>query len=65
MEMKKKKEQKSLDIDELVKQRPVLTEEEMNNFATYEEIVSEAMKMFDEEVQRIWDEYDSKQKKRK
>ena len=50
----------SVCIEELVKQRPVLTEEEMNEFCSYEEIVSNALRLFDEEVQKIWKEYDSK-----
>ena len=65
--MKKKKfdyKQQTLDISELVKQRPVLTEEEMKEFCTYEEIVADAIVMFEEEVQKIWREYDSKNRKR-
>ena len=58
--MKEKKEQPTLNIDELAKQRPVLTEEEMKEFCTYEEIVADAIVMFEEEVQKIWREYDSK-----
>ena len=50
----------SVCIEELVKQRPVLTEEGMNEFCSYEEIVSNALRLFDEEVQKIWKEYDSK-----
>ena len=42
-----------LSIDELVKQRPVLTEEEMNEFCTYEEIVADAKRLFDEKVADI------------
>lgn len=54
---KKKKDSKTVNIAELVKQRPVLNEEEMKEFATYEEIVSDALRLFDEEVQRISNEY--------
>jgi TPR repeat protein len=42
-----------LSIEELVKQRPVLTEEEMNEFCTYEEAVDEAMNMLDKEMAKI------------
>ena len=42
-----------LSIEELVKQRPVLTEEEMNEFYTYEEAVDEAMNLLDEEMAKI------------
>ena len=53
----------TLCVEELVKQRPILTEEEMAEFCTYEEIVADAKAMFDEEVQKIWREYDSHQSK--
>ena len=53
----------SLSIEELVKQRPKLTEDEMAEFCTYEEAVAEALQMYDEEVRRIWKEYDSRQTK--
>lgn len=62
--MKKKKvefRQQTLDISELVKQRPVLTEKEMKEFCTYDEIVADAKEMFEEEVQKIWREKDSPQ----
>lgn len=62
MEKKNNKSQ-TLCIEELVKQRPILTEEEMAEFCTYEEIVADAKAMFDEEVQKIWKEYDSRQSK--
>ena len=52
-----------INIDELVKQRPVLTEEEMKEFCTYEEIVADAKAMFDEEIQKLWKEYDSRRSK--
>ena len=42
-----------LSIEELVKKRPVLTKEEMNEFCTYEEAVDEAMRLFDEAVAEI------------
>ena len=49
----------TLCIEELVRQRPILTEEEMNNFCTYEEIVADAKAQFDEDIKRIWQENDS------
>ena len=48
-----KKKNITVNIDELVKQRPVLTEEEMNEFCTYEEIVADAKRLFDEMVAEI------------
>jgi len=58
-----KKKSQMINIDELVKQRPVLTEEEMKEFCTYEEIVADAKAMFDEEIQKLWKEYDSRRSK--
>ncbi len=46
-------------IEEWVKERPILTEEEMNSFMTYDEIISEAKRLFDEAVKKIWQEHDS------
>lgn len=43
----------TVNIGELTKHRPVLTEEEMNKFYTYEEAVDEAMRLFDETVAEI------------
>lgn len=51
--MEKKKNNIAVNIGELVKQRPVLTEEEMNEFCTYEEIVADAKRLFDEMVAEI------------
>lgn len=51
--MNKKKNNMTVNIGELTKQRPVLTEEEMNKFYTYEEAVDEAMRLFDETVAEI------------
>jgi hypothetical protein len=62
MEKKNNKSQ-TLCVEELVKQRPILTEEAMTEFCTYEEIVTDAKTMFDAEVQKIWREYDSRQGK--
>ena len=41
MEKKNKKSQTL--VEELVKQRPILTEEEMAEFCTYEEIVTDTL----------------------
>ena len=60
---KKNNPSQTLCIEELVKQRPILTEEEMAEFCTYEEIVADAKSMLDKEVQKIWREYDSRQSK--
>ena len=46
-------------LDELVKRRPILTKEEMDSFMTYDEIISEAKRLFDEAVLKIWKEHDS------
>lgn len=51
--MNKKKNNMTVNIGELTKQRPVLTEEEMNKFYTYEEAVDEAMRLFVETVAEI------------
>jgi hypothetical protein len=51
--MNKKKNNMTVNIGELTKQRPVLTEEEMNKFYTYEEAVDESMRLFDETVAEI------------
>ena len=56
---KENKRNQTLCIEELVKQRPILTEEEMADFCTYDEIVTDAKAQFDEEIKRIWQEYDS------
>ena len=53
--MNKKKNNVTVNIGELVKQRPVLTEEEMNEFYTYEEAVDEAMRLLDKTVAEIYD----------
>ena len=50
---------KALFIEQMAKQRPILTEEEINNFCTFEEIIAEAKTMFDAEIDRIWQEHDS------
>ena len=51
--MNKKKNNMTVNIGELTKQRPVLNEEEMNKFYTYEEAVDEAMRLFVETVAEI------------
>ena len=59
MRKKDNKQNQKLCLEELVKQRPILTEEEMNSFMTYDEIISEAKRLFDEAVNKIWQEHDS------
>jgi len=46
-------------VEELVKQRPILTEEEIKDFCTFEEIVADAKSIFDEKVKKIIQEYDN------
>jgi len=46
-------------LDELVKQRLILTKVDMDSFMTYDEIISEAKRLFDEAVLKIWQERDS------
>lgn len=55
--MKKRNKHQTLDIDEIVLQRPILTEEDMKNFCTYEEIVAEAEIMFNEKVVELLQQY--------
>lgn len=43
-------------VKEAIKQRPILTEHEMN-FMTYEEAVQKCLEMFDEDAKRIEQEY--------
>lgn len=59
MEDMKSNKSQTLSIKELARQRPILTKEEMAEFCTYEEIVADAKAMFDDEVKKIWKEYDS------
>ena len=47
----------TLCIEELVKQRPIRTEAELNDFYSYEEAVQECMQLFDEGVKQINQEY--------
>ncbi len=37
-------------VEKSVKQRPILTEEEMKDFCTYDEIVTDTLRMLDEKV---------------
>lgn len=60
MENKKNKHhQNSILIRELAKQRPILTEEEINSFCTFEEIITDAKEYFDTRVKNIIKEYDN------
>ena len=51
MEQKNKNSQTL--VEELVKQRSILTEEEMAEFCTYEEIVTDTLQTFDDMVNSI------------
>ena len=43
-------------VEDAIKQRPILTEHEMN-FMTYEEAVQKCLEMFDEDARKIEQEY--------
>lgn len=58
MKKKNNKDQASTLVEELVKKTPVLTKEEMDNFCTFEEIIANAKKMFDDKVKNIIAQYD-------
>ena len=51
--MEKKNKKCQTLVEELVKQRPILTEEEMAEFCTYEEIVIDTLQTFDDMVNSI------------
>lgn len=51
--MEKKNKKCQTLVEELVKQRPILTEEEMTEFCTYEEIVADTLQTFDDMVNSI------------
>jgi hypothetical protein len=57
MEKKDNNHSQTLCIEEIVKQRPILTEEEMSNFYSYDEAVQECMRLFDEGMDKINQEY--------
>lgn len=57
MNYRNNKSHRVLCVEEIAKQNPILTEEEMNNFMTYEEIIAEATKMLDDEINKINQEY--------
>ena len=42
---------------------PILTESDMNNMCTYEEIVDDALAMFDEKVKKLIQAYDANRSK--
>lgn len=60
MKKKNNKDQASTLVEELVKKTPVLTKEEMDNFCTFEEIIANAKKMFDDKVKNIIAQYEDK-----
>lgn len=55
--MEKKNNKSQTLVEELVKQHPILTEEETNNVYSYEEAVQECMRLFDEGVKQVNQEY--------
>ena len=59
MNKKKNNKHQTLCIEEITKELPILTESEMNNLCTYEEILNDALIMFDEKVKNIIQTNDS------
>ena len=55
--MKKKNNKSQTLVEDLVKQRPILTEEEMNSFDSYDEAVQKCMQLFDKGVKQVNQEY--------
>jgi len=47
----------TLDVDELAKQNPILTEEDLEDCYTFEEAVKECIRQYDEGVKQINKEY--------
>jgi len=56
---KRNKTNQTLCVEEIASKNPILTEEDMNELCTYEEMVSEALRVFDEKVEKIIQQYDS------
>ena len=63
--MEKKNIKSQTLVEDLVKQRPILTEEEMNSFYSYDEAVQKCMQLFDEGVNQVNQEYVNYYKKSK
>ena len=47
----------TLDVDELARQNPILTEEDLEDCYTFEEAVQECIRQYDEGVKQINKEY--------
>lgn len=63
MGKKNNKQYQTLCIEDIVKKMPMLTESDMNNMCTYEEIVNDALAMFDEKVKKLIQAYDTNKSK--
>mgnify|MGYP003306978859 CR=1 FL=1 len=50
----------TLCIEKIVSKKPILTEQEMNDFCSFEEIIADARAMFDEKIKTILSKNDSK-----
>lgn len=57
--MKNNKPNQTLCLEDIVKERPILTESEMNNFYTYEEAVAECIRLFKDGVNTHLQDYDN------
>ena len=60
--LKEENRSKSL-VEELAEQHPVLTEDEMRDFPSFEEIIADAKLMFDEKLKNIIQEYEKRKDK--
>jgi hypothetical protein len=56
MNYRNNKSHRVLCVEEIAKRNPILTEE-INKFMTYDEIIVEATKMFDDEINKVNQEY--------
>lgn len=52
----KNKSNSSICIEDIVRNQPIITEEEMRNFYTYDEAVAECIRLFDEGMRKIQEE---------
>lgn len=50
--MKNNKPNQTLCLEDIVKEIPILTESEMNNFYTYDEAVAECIRLFEDGVNK-------------
>ena len=57
---KRNRKHQTLCIEDIVKKMPILTESDMNNMCTYEEIVDDALVKFDEKVKKLIQAHDAK-----